>query len=95
MLSNTAKRVAVAESIVHRRKSKKFYSLLSHEMKSKNNERHVLSLCCDFILFCIDNIKQNKFTIYLHHKETAKKTPDEVCSFLLDYTNTNASDVIT
>ncbi|KAJ4426861.1 hypothetical protein ANN_26660 [Periplaneta americana] len=36
-------------------------------------------------LFCVHDIKKNKAVFYLYHEEQAKKGPDEVYSYLLDY----------
>lgn len=37
-------------------------------------------------VFCINDVKQNKSTIYVYHEGNCKKkTPDEVCTFLSDY----------
>jgi hypothetical protein len=46
-LNDTAKRVAAAEKMVHIRKSKKFYSQLELEKKSRDN--HVLALTFDYM----------------------------------------------
>lgn len=49
-LNEVAKRTAVAELLVHRRKAKKFYSALQHE-KSQDGQKetHVLSLAFDYM----------------------------------------------
>ncbi|KAG8274468.1 pre-mRNA-processing factor 17 [Homalodisca vitripennis] len=35
--------------------------------------------------FCIHNLANNKATLYQYHEGIAKKSPDEVCSFLKDF----------
>lgn len=40
-------------------------------------------------VFNIHNLANNKGKFYIYHEGTAKKSPDEVCSFLLDYINEN------
>uniref|UniRef100_A0A1B6L2H9 DUF7869 domain-containing protein n=3 Tax=Cicadellinae TaxID=33370 RepID=A0A1B6L2H9_9HEMI len=107
-LNDVAKRVAVAELLVHKAKSKKFYSALQHEQSEEGkNEKHVLSLAFDYMktisipklpvqelyymrqisvnVFGIHNLKDNKTTIFLYHEGVAKKSPNEVCSFLNEY----------
>lgn len=39
-------------------------------------------------IFCVHNLKTNKPKIYLYHGGEGNKSPDEVCSFLLNYINT-------
>jgi hypothetical protein len=49
-LNDVAKRAAVAELVVHKRKSKKFYDALRHEQSDEaKTETHVLSLCFDYM----------------------------------------------
>lgn len=36
-------------------------------------------------MFCIHDIKNNLATLYLYHEGIAKKSPNEVCSFLFDF----------
>ncbi|XP_046684658.1 uncharacterized protein LOC124370417 [Homalodisca vitripennis] len=49
-LNDVAKRAAVAELLVHKAKSKKFYSALQHEQSEEGkNEKHVLSLAFDYM----------------------------------------------
>nr|CAH7748233.1 unnamed protein product [Callosobruchus chinensis] len=36
-------------------------------------------------VFCITNIKTRKSVFYVHHEAEARKSPNEVCSFLLNY----------
>nr|CAH7764288.1 unnamed protein product [Callosobruchus chinensis] len=50
-LNETAKRVAVAEYLVHKRRTKKFYDELKSETE-KVNEPHILALWCTSILAC-------------------------------------------
>lgn len=105
-LSETVRRCAVGEMIVHKRKAKKFYTTLKHESEKKD-EPQVLAICFDYMqniqlpvtpvgetfyynqltvnVFCVHNIRENRATFYIYHEGTAKKTPDEVCSFLYNY----------
>lgn len=105
-LSEAVRRCAAGELIVHKRRSKKFYTALKEESQNKDAP-NILALCFDFMqniqlpvtpvgevfyynqltmnVFCIHNIKENHATFYVYHEGTAKKTPNEVCSFLLDY----------
>lgn len=104
-LNETARRVAAAELMVHKRRSKKFYSQLKKERESSSDS--VLALSFDFMqnvqlpktpvgeifyyqqltisVFCIHNITNNTAKMYIYHEGEAKKTANEVCSFLLDY----------
>lgn len=36
-------------------------------------------------VFCIHNIIENKAQLYIYHEGTARKSPDEVCSFVYEY----------
>jgi hypothetical protein len=36
-------------------------------------------------IFCIHDLKNNNWAIYLYHEGVAKKGPNEVCSFILDF----------
>nr|CAH7725063.1 unnamed protein product [Callosobruchus chinensis] len=109
--NETAKRVAVAEYLVHKRKTNKFYYELKNETE-KVGEPHIIALCFDFMqniqlpvtpvgevfyynelttnVFCIHNIKKNKATLYTYHEGITKKSPNEVCSLLLDYISNNS-----
>lgn len=106
-LNETAKRTAVAELMVHKRRSKKFYTKLKDEINPSTRSNSVLALAFDFMqniqlpktpvgevfyyqqltvsVFCIHNIKKNTARMYLYHEGEAKKTANEICSFLLDY----------
>lgn len=106
-LNETAKRTAVAELMVHKRRSSKFYKKLKDETESTGTG--VLALAFDFMqniqlpktpvgdvfyyqqltvsVFCIHNIKENTARMYIYHEGEAKKTANEICSFLLDYLN--------
>lgn len=49
-LNDVAKRTATAELLVHKRKSKKFYTTLQFEKSQEaKQEEHVLSLSFDFM----------------------------------------------
>lgn len=49
-LNNVAKRAAVAELMVHKSRSKKFYSALQHEQSQEGkDEKHILSLAFDYM----------------------------------------------
>lgn len=108
-LNDAAKRVAVAEMMVHKRKAKKYYACIKKEVEDKQNNvnENVLAITMDYMMnvplpkipvqelfylrqltgyvFCIQNIKQNKSTIFIYHEGQAKRGPDEVCSFLKQY----------
>ena len=108
-LNETAKRTAVAELIVHKRRAKKFYSKITRDVKETENKQQVLSLAFDFMqnvqlpttpvgevfyyqqltvsVFCIHNLKTNKCRMYVYHEGQAKKTADEICTFVLGYLN--------
>ena len=43
-------------------------------------------------VFCIHNIKNNTAQIYLYHEGEARKSPDEVCSFVYDYLQSVAEE---
>ncbi|KAJ8678397.1 hypothetical protein QAD02_014184 [Eretmocerus hayati] len=45
-------------------------------------------------IFCIHNMKDNTAKFYVYHEGQAKKSPDEVCSFLTDYVENELSDDI-
>lgn len=44
-------------------------------------------------VFCIHNVKKNTAAMYIYHEGIAKKSPDEVCSFLLDYITLNSDGI--
>lgn len=49
-LNNVAKRAAVAELLVHKNRSKKFYTSLQHEQSEEGkNENHILALAFDYM----------------------------------------------
>lgn len=48
-LNETAKRTAVAELIVHKRRSKHFYSKITKDIGETENEEKVMSLAFDFM----------------------------------------------
>jgi hypothetical protein len=40
-------------------------------------------------VFCVHNMKTRKYVMYVYHEGTARKGPNEVCSFLHDYMKQN------
>lgn len=115
-LNDVAKRAAVAEKIVHKRRAKKFYNRIQQDVTDAKNKMNcnVLSLAIDYMqnislpkipvqelfymrqltvsLFCIHDIKKNVATIYLYHEGEARKSPNETCSFILDYLSSVPKD---
>nr|CAI5865121.1 unnamed protein product [Callosobruchus analis] len=113
-LNETAKRTAVAELMVHKRRSNKFYLKLKNETNESMRDANVLALAFDFMqniqlpktpvgdvfyyqqltvsVFCIHNIKDNKAKMYIYHEGEAKKTGNEIGSFLLDYLRESSDD---
>lgn len=113
-VNDLVKRAAVAELLVHKRKSKKFYAALKHESSDEAvMETNVLSLAFDFMqnvhipkipvqemfylrqltisVFCITDIKGKISQIYVYHEGEGKKGPDEVCSMLHSYLQSNVN----
>lgn len=108
-LNDVAKRAAVAEKIVHKRRSNKFFNRIKEDVADAKIEinTNVLSLAIDYMqnislplipvqelfymrqltvsVFCIHDVKKNVATIYLYHEGEARKSPNETCSFILDY----------
>lgn len=82
-ITDSAKRSAVAELMIHKRRAKKFYAKLQYEAKSEN-EPHVLSLCMDFMqniplpvipvqeTFYLRQLSVNVFCIHDIKKNTAR-----------------------
>lgn len=113
-LNNNAKRVAVAELMLHKRRAKKFYSKLREVEELAKTHDDVAGLTFDFMqnimlpatpvqetfylrqltvnVFNIHCLKTNTARFYLYHEGTAKKGPNEVCSFLLDYIEEKVSN---
>lgn len=97
----------MAELIVHKRRSKKFYLKLKSETEEKADSKNVLALAFDYMqnvqlpktpvgeifyyqqltvsVFCIHNLKNNQARMYIYHEGQAKKTANEICTFLMDY----------
>ncbi|KAG8331620.1 hypothetical protein J6590_037081 [Homalodisca vitripennis] len=50
-LNEAAKRAAIAESIVHKRKAKKYYACIQQEVEDKNNKvnENILAIAIDYI----------------------------------------------
>lgn len=111
LLNDTAKRVAVAELMVHLRRSKKFYnSLKDSGVASKAEGSKILGVCFDFMAvfdlpkipvqdvyyfrqlsvnnFGIHNMRDDTMTSYVYHEGIARKSPDDVISFLVHYLQT-------
>lgn len=45
-------------------------------------------------VFCIHDLKSNKSKMYMYHEGEGNKSPDEVCSFLLNYINTEVPNTV-
>ena len=45
-------------------------------------------------VFSIHDLKTNKSKIYLYHEGEGNKSPEEVCSFLLNYINTEIPSTV-
>jgi len=106
-LGDAAKRAAVAELVVHKRRSKKFYTSLKDSVDDCKNRDDLMALSFDYMqnvhlpevpvqelfyltqlivnIFGIHNLKTGHAFYYIYHEGVAKKGPNEVCSFLLDY----------
>ena len=101
-MSDSAKRNAAAELILHKKRAKKFYNSLKSASQDKNDD--TVAICFDYMqnlhtpvqevfymhqlwtnVFCIHNLKTNNAKMYVYHEGEATKSPDEVCSFLLNY----------
>lgn len=109
-LNNNAKRVAVAELIVHKRRAKNFYSKLAEVKEVCQTDETSYAIVFDYMqnlplpqtpvqemfhlrktwhfVFCIHSLGDGKSKFYTYHEGTAKKGPDEVCSFVLHYIDT-------
>nr|CAI5859357.1 unnamed protein product [Callosobruchus analis] len=80
-LNDTAKRRAVAELMVHKRRCKKFYSKVKSETENHADSKNVLALAFDYV----QNIQFPKSPvddIFYYHSQ---KTANEICTFLTDY----------
>lgn len=108
-LNDTAKRVAVAELMVHKRRSQKFYNklklLTEASQNSTNNDTVVITF--DYMqnlqlplipvqesfylrqltvnVFGINSVGKQQAKFYVYHEGIAKKGPNEVASFVLDF----------
>lgn len=113
-LNDTAKRVAVADLAVHKRRAKKFYA--SMKAASENKDDDISFLCFDFMqnlplpnipvqeifymrqlwvnVFSIHDLKTNKAKIYMYHEGEANKSPDDICSMILNYINTEIPNTV-
>lgn len=49
-------------------------------------ETFYLRQLCVYV-FCLYDIKKNKAKLYIYHEGQAKKGPDDVCSFLSDFSS--------
>lgn len=116
-LNDTAKRVAAAELLVHKRRSKKFYNTLKLSKELCKTQDNVLSISFDYMqnlqlprspaqdlfylsqlsvsVFGVHNMKTDSAVFFMYHEGQAKKSPNEVCSFLLQYINSYVDDNIT
>lgn len=108
-LNDVAKRVAAAELLVHKNRSKKFYNNIKKTVEISQQNKKVLGLCFDFMAvvdlpkipvqevyyyrqlsvntFGIHNLSTNNLFCYVYHEATARKSPNDVCSFLVHYIN--------
>jgi len=104
-LSESAKRSAAGELILHKKRAKKFYTELNTAKENKDDDTVVL--CFDYMsnlplpnipvqevfymrqlwvnIFCVHDVKTNQAKMYMYHEGEARKSPNEVCSFLLHY----------
>ncbi|PSN43280.1 hypothetical protein C0J52_19993 [Blattella germanica] len=110
-LNEVARRSAVAELIVHKRKSKKIYHKLEEVRNKCQSDDSIAGLCFDFMIyssarlfyyrqltvnvFCITNLKDNSSKLYIYHEGTCRKGPNEVTSFIHDYLNTELNGRVT
>ncbi|KAF2881070.1 hypothetical protein ILUMI_25106, partial [Ignelater luminosus] len=106
-LNDTAKRVTAAELLFHKRRSKKFYNALKASkelcltrlilfdfMQFPAQDLFYLSqLTID--VFGVHNMRTNNAVFFMYHEGQAKKSPNEICSFLLQYINTYIDENIT
>lgn len=108
-LNDVAKRVAVAEKIVHQRRAKKFYSKMKTIQELCQTDATVGAICVDYMqnlalpvipvqdtfylhqlsvnVFNIHDLKTGKTMFYVYHEGMGKKGPNEVCSFIMDFIN--------
>ena len=108
-LNDVSKRVYVAEHLVHKRRSKKFFKAIENIRQECLTDEKVGGICMDFMqnlqlpqipvqeifylrqltvnVFNIHDVAINKAKFYVYHEGLAKKGPNEICSFLLDYFN--------
>ena len=115
-LNDKAKRVAVAEQIVHKRRAEKFYKKIDHVKNMCKEREDVAGICIDYMqnlmlpvipiqetfylrqltynVFNIHNLKSGKAVFYTYSETIAKKSPNEVCSFILSYINEHISSSI-
>ncbi|KAK5639391.1 hypothetical protein RI129_011883 [Pyrocoelia pectoralis] len=106
-LGDPAKRAAVAEKVVHCRRSKKFYTALQNSAVQCKERNDLVALSLDYMqnmqlpeipvqdlfyltqlsvsVFCIYNLGTKKAMFYLYHEGVAAKSPNEICSLLMDY----------
>lgn len=108
-INDVAKRVYVADLLVHKRRAKKFFKTMESVRHQCLEDSEVAGISMDFMMnlqlpeipvqetfylrqltmnvFNIHDIKTQHAKIYVYHEGVAKKGPNEVCSFLLDYMN--------
>lgn len=106
-LNEAAKRAAVAELIVHKRRAKKFYGKLQEVTELCKSREDTSAIVFDYMqnlplpfmpvqemfylrklwyyVFNITEMKNNHSVFYTYEEGTAKKGPDEVCSFVQNY----------
>lgn len=102
MLYDSAKRTITAEQMIHKRRAKKFYTVLKEAVINNNDNTVAINQPLPFIpvqevfylrqlwvnVIFIHDLKTNNEKLYIYHERIANKSPDEVCSFLLHYINT-------
>lgn len=107
-LNDVAKRVVIAKLAVHKRRSKKFYTLLKTSTELARNNPKIIVLCFDFMAvldlpipvqevyyfrqlsvytFGIYNLTNETMTTYIYHEGIARKSPDDVTSFVVHYSS--------
>lgn len=104
---DVAKRVATAELLIHKRRSKNFFLKIKHITETTQKQDDVAAISIDYMqnlqlpvvpvqetfylrqltvsLFNIHDLKSNEARFYIYHEGIARKSPNEVCSFLFDY----------
>lgn len=117
ILGDAAKRTAVAEKIIHKRRAKKFYNVLRSSGEECKQRDDLGALAFDYMqnlqlplipvqdlfymtqlavsVFCIHDMKTDKSYYYVYSENTAAKSPNEVCSFLMNFIENYVPEKIT